>query len=314
MRITFLALSFALFLVACDGGGASGPVDSSSSAVESSETVSSVAESSSSALLSSSEEISSSEAEPVSSSSSEILSSSEQSSSSKEFYISYGTMTDDRDGQVYKTVTIEGEIFDAIMNRTGQMITIPKTTWMLENLRYPYLQPTAELDSSSLCFEKDSVNCAKYGRLYLWSAAMDSAALFSEEGKGCGYFAAEEDWQVCSVKKEVSVRGVCPEGWRLPTYEEDFQFTELRLHNTDFAYIDKKPESIGFYNFARGRFMYVESDLFWLSTEKEAGVAYYDEYDESIMFYEFGTTLYDVIGKDDKRNAYPVRCVKSESE
>lgn len=308
MRISFLALSFALFLVACDSSGASGPADSSSSMVDSSETVSSVTESSSSVLPLSSE------ATLVSSSSSEVLLSSEQSSSSKEFYLSYGTMTDERDGQVYKTVTIEGEIFDAIMNRTGQMITIPKTTWMLENLRYPYLQPTAELDSSSLCFEKDSVNCAKYGRLYLWSAAMDSAALFSEEGKGCGYFAAEEDWQVCSVKKEVSVRGVCPEGWRLPTYEEDFQFTELRLHNTDFAYIDKKPESIGFYNFARGRFMYVESDLFWLSTEKEAGVAYYDEYDESIMFYEFGTTLYDVIGKDDKRNAYPVRCVKNESE
>ena len=308
MRISFLAISFALFLVACDGSGASGPADSSSSAVESSETVSSVTESSSSVLPLSSEAV------PVSSSSSEVLLSSEQSSSSKEFYLSYGTMTDERDGQVYKTVTIEGEIFDAIMNRTGQMITIPKTSWMLENLRYPYLQPTAELDSSSWCFDNEAVNCEKYGRLYLWSAAMDSAALFSEEGKGCGYFAAEEDWQVCSVKKEVSVRGVCPEGWRLPTYEEDFQFTELRLHNVDFAYTDKKPESIGYYESVTGKFMYVESDRFWLSREMTSGVAYFDGFDECTMFYEFGTTLYDVIYWGDKRNASTVRCVKSESE
>ena len=105
-----------------------------------------------------------------------------------------GTMTDERDGQTYKTVTIGSQ------------------TWMAENLNYAYLQPTAESDSSSFCY-KDSVSyCEKYGRLYLWSAAMDSAGIWSTNGKGCG------DNKTCLPT--YPVRGVCPEGWHLPTQAE----------------------------------------------------------------------------------------------
>lgn len=105
-----------------------------------------------------------------------------------------GTMTDERDGRTYKTVTIGTQ------------------TWMAENLNYAYLQPTAELDSSSFCY-KDSVSyCEKYGRLYLWSAAMDSAGTWSTNGKGCGSLGT------CSPT--YPVRGVCPEGWHLPDTTE----------------------------------------------------------------------------------------------
>ena len=124
-----------------------------------------------------------------SSSSTEESSSSEiQSSVSVEF----GTMTDPRDGQTYKTVKIDS------------------LTWMAENLNYAYLVPTAELDSSSFCYDNDPANCSVYGRLYLWSAAMDSAALFSTDGEGCGYGGPAR----CG---DSQVRGVCPEGWRIPT-------------------------------------------------------------------------------------------------
>uniref|UniRef100_UPI0028052C2A FISUMP domain-containing protein n=1 Tax=uncultured Fibrobacter sp. TaxID=261512 RepID=UPI0028052C2A len=53
---------------------------------------------------------------------------------------------------------------------------------------------------------------AKYGRLYLWSAAMDSAEVFSNGGKGCGYGVE------CNAR--VPVRGVCPAGWHLPSKAE----------------------------------------------------------------------------------------------
>ena len=314
MRITFLAISFALFLVACDGGEASGPVDSSSSALESSETVSSVVESSSSVQPLSSEVVVSSEAELISSSSA-ITSSSEQSIPVREFYVSYGTMTDERDGQVYKTVTIEGEIIDHFLyNPFGDTIEVPRITWMIENLKYPYLQPTAELDSSSWCFKNDSANCSRYGRLYLWSAAVDSAALFSEEGKGCGYFAAEEDERICFIEKNKSARGVCPEGWRLPTYDEDFQFAEWRQRGQAGGYDEVWTKSIGYYNAADNRFVYDACDIFWLSTENKTGLAYHDDYDPVTPIYSGNGTLYDAIRVDDKRNAYPVRCVKNESE
>ena len=81
----------------------------------------------------------------------------------------YGTLTDKRDGKVYKTVKIGFN------------------WWMAENLNYAYLQPTGGLDSSSFCYKDSAEYCEKYGRLYLWSAAMDS---------------------------------VCPEGWHIPSLEE----------------------------------------------------------------------------------------------
>ena len=80
----------------------------------------------------------------------------------------FGKLKDDRDGQTYRTVKIGDQ------------------WWMAENLNYAYLQPTETLDSSSFCYDNDPENCKQYGRLYLFSAAMDSAGLFSSDAEGCG--------------------------------------------------------------------------------------------------------------------------------
>ena len=143
----------------------------------------------------------------VSSSSTKPSSSSVESSSSSSVPEGYvdpstvvaGTMTDERDGQTYKTVTIGTQ------------------TWMAENLNYaytgvPYLYDENSSDSNSWCYKNDSLNCVKYGRLYTWSAAMDSVGTWSANGKGCGYT------KTCSPT--YLVRGVCPEGWHLPTQTE----------------------------------------------------------------------------------------------
>jgi len=101
--------------------------------------------------------------------------------------ISYGEMTDNRDGQVYKTVVIDGQ------------------TWMAENLNYESIK--------SYCYENKIDSCFKYGRLYTWSAAMDSVGVFSTNSKGCGYP------QECYYSK-TPVQGVCPEKWHLPSQQE----------------------------------------------------------------------------------------------
>lgn len=104
--------------------------------------------------------------------------------------ISYGTLKDSRDGQVYRTVQIGMQ------------------TWMAENLNYDYNVGTA----ASYCNNNSKDSCAKYGRLYTWSAAMDSAGIFSHDGNGCGYNIA------CYASGKV--QGVCPAGWHLPDTTE----------------------------------------------------------------------------------------------
>jgi uncharacterized protein (TIGR02145 family) len=85
---------------------------------------------------------------------------------------------------------------------------------MAENLNYRYLGPTAKLDSSSFCQNDAPTNCETYGRLYLWSAAMDSAGIIDgNTANGCGYLGSE-----CTLSEPV--RGVCPKGWHLPSEEE----------------------------------------------------------------------------------------------
>ena len=131
------------------------------------------------------DEISSSSEKVESSSSSEIpkSSSSYKSSSSG---ISYGTLKDSRDGKTYKTIVIGTQ------------------TWMAENLNYETI--------NSYCYKDSAGYCSKYGRLYTWAAAMDSAGRWSTNGKNCGYN------KICSPI--YPLRGVCPSGFHLPTKAE----------------------------------------------------------------------------------------------
>ena len=94
---------------------------------------------------------------------------------------------DERDGIVYKYVTIGDQI------------------WMAENLNHKVENSFCNVDS-----------CTKYGRMYTWGAAMDSAGTYSTNSKGCGFTEDEDD--VCSIKKPA--RGVCPEGWHIPDSTE----------------------------------------------------------------------------------------------
>lgn len=62
---------------------------------------------------------------------------------------SVGTITDSRDGRIYKTVTIKGS-----------------QTWMAQNLNYE--------TGGSFCYNDSAEYCSKYGRLYTWESAKTS--------------------------------------------------------------------------------------------------------------------------------------------
>ena len=119
-----------------------------------------------------------------------------------------GTFTDERDGQVYKTIQI------------GEQI------WMAQNLNYAYTGVKFRAkgntsDSTSWCYENKVSNCDKYGRLYTWSAVMDSAAQFIENARTtCGYSNLTEGTLGSRCNPNSPHRGICPEGWHVPTEQE----------------------------------------------------------------------------------------------
>ena len=339
MRRSFWAFSLLIFLVACDGGGSSEPLpypeDSSesisssvaSSAESSSEKGSLMAESSSSAENSSSETPTNSSSSIVDSSSAGQSSSSVfESSSSMVLYVSYGTMTDERDGQVYKTLTLEGEFVDcSFYNPTPFIVKLPKTTWMIENLRYAYLQPTTTLDSSSWNISHNAKYVKKYGRLYLWSAAVDSAAVFSEDAIGCGRFLADQDWLAgtCiltgpallddSYENERYIRGVCPEGWHLPTYNEDIDLIKWRWCWDGADGFNAREPVAGLYNTEKDVFSSFDGGLFyWTTTEKNHELANADNFDPYSLAYTEGQSIDEGVSPISKSYALSVRCVKNE--
>ena len=121
--------------------------------------------------------------------------------------ISYGTLTDARDGKTYKTVTIG------------------KLTWMAGNLNYSDSVATPSLKGKSWCYDNVAAHCDVTGRLYTWAAAIDSVKLANdtENPQICG------EGHVCypdicgketSCSQPVVLQGVCPDGWHLPRQDE----------------------------------------------------------------------------------------------
>ena len=113
------------------------------------------------------------------------------------------------DSEWFGSVGMHYDVFTDIRDyKTYKIVIIGTQTWMAENLNYEYNVKTAK----SYCYGDSVAYCNKYGRLYTWSAAMDSVGSFSTNGKGCG------GGKTCSPT--YPVRGICPEGWHLPTNTE----------------------------------------------------------------------------------------------
>ena len=218
---------------------------------------------------------------------------SSSSSSSSSIKVVYGEMTDERDGQVYKTVYVES------IDRT----------WMIQNLNYAYLQLTAELDSSSWCQNDDPENCEKDGRLYIWSAAMDSAALFSEDGKDCGYGVrcGYPEPDTANFFWYWVVRGVCPEGWHLPNDDEWSDFVSAALggyrsallkSNTLLSSYEEKELFVNLDSLFIGPRR--TSVYYWTSQE------YYYDYARMVEFQDLGIMSGEILKSQRSR----VRCVQ----
>jgi uncharacterized protein (TIGR02145 family) len=168
--------------------------------------------------------------------------------------------TDSRDGKIYKFVMV-GDQF-----------------WMAENLNYQ--------TSNSKCYDNNTSNCAKYGRLYTWADA----------------------------------KNACPAGWRLPS---DAEWTALENYVGGSSVAGKKLKSTsGWKDNGNGTDDYGWSALpggnghsdgsfgiagnnggWWSATENDANYAWYrymNYFREDVSReYNYGR----------KTNLYSVRCV-----
>ena len=195
----------------------------------------------------------------------------------------YGEILDERDGQVYKTVQIEEQI------------------WMAENLNYE--------TGNSYCYNDADSNCTKYGRLYTWAAAVGKTEDECGYGNECGLPSG-------------NIQGVCPSGWHLSSDTEfETLFTavggrstagaKLKLQTGWTAYDGiTNEDAFGFSALPAGvRYNDGNYDFegytayFWSSTENDSHVAF-------DMYLSFNYSHAN-LGYDDKSYGFSVRCVKN---
>ena len=175
-----------------------------------------------------------------------------------------------------------------------------------------YLEPTEDLDSSSFCFDNDPAKCDTLGRLYLWSAAMDSAGKLIEPANGCGYGV------YCSASgTSEAIRGICPAGWHLPSREELDTLAkvgELGLMSVSGWLNIEGVDSVGFSGLPSG-YMVKETFLydhaaFWSSTDISKGYLAYAFSLPDIPAATLASLGPSKAGEAGKYVAYSVRCVK----
>jgi len=209
--------------------------------------------------------------------------------------IEYDSITDSRDGKVYKTVKI-GE-----------------QTWMAENLNYADSVKTPSLRGKSRCYNDDAKKCDVAGRLYTWAAAIDSVKLANDADnpQDCGH------GKTCSLPAKV--QGICPSGWHLPSNEEwKALFTAVRGQSTAGMFLRSQsgwinnrngPNTFGFsvlpvgQAYENGYCSYVGENAFiWSITEDVSTRAY-------SMYVRYGSE-YANLTADYKYYGFSVRCLK----
>ena len=198
-------------------------------------------------------------------------------------------------------VVVKPEVMK-VQNREIYAIHIGDQVWMAKNL---------DVDvPGSFCYGGDSANCAKYGRLYTWAAAMKLSNDYSE-------LTARD-----SVKRVH--RGVCPVGWHVPSIY-DFERLNAYIQDIDDAVAvgtnlkargvwpeteNSMPGENGFgFNALPSGFLPAVSAFtgrdsatgFWSTAEKDSVSAFFWS-----LRYDGDDLLRDSSGK---AAAFPVRCV-----
>ncbi len=131
-------------------------------------------------------------------------------------------------------------------------VKIGEQCWMSENLNYAV--------EGSKCYNNDSLNCEKYGRLYNWFQAL---------GRTAG----------TTVEVDEGVQGICPDGWHVPTQAE-WQTLNTTAGADGKAvkspYWDKAGNTTGFGALAGGGYFYSYSSSYSTAAGINSRTGFYD--------------------------------------
>lgn len=185
----------------------------------------------------------------------------------------------------------EGFVCDSRDGQKYKTTVIGKQTWMAENLNYKV--------DDSYCYDLANAYCEKYGRLYTWKSAM----------------------AVDDEKEKITEphKGVCPEGWHIPSYDDFFSLVNYVTENNggesakwslvSKSWNDVASDKFGFSALPGGeRWSGIgfknrgENALFWSSTVDDDkgnywGISYGSDFESDWQW--------------DKGMAYSLRCIKN---
>jgi uncharacterized protein (TIGR02145 family) len=217
--------------------------------------------------------------------------------------LNQGSLIDERDGHEYKTIGIKTQM------------------WMAENLNYADSVNYPSMLGKNWCMN-DPDSCALFGRLYTWSATIDSV-YWAKLGKACGYVGVEyeedkdneeDDLAKCGLPEKV--RGICPNGWHIPNSgDKEILYNATMWGGTELTVTGFAPYTYDKYGFSavpagyysEGRFNKVGSFIgIWNSHEYNGNKA------RSFQIIRNDESHYSRSGATKMYYGISVRCIKDE--
>ena len=121
----------------------------------------------------------------------------------------YEYFVDDRDGQFYRSIKIGNQV------------------WMAQNLNFEIDSSWCAGGSVETSSTNENADCDAYGRLYRWAGAMGVGEDYNRMSASAGPL----------VDTTKAFRGICPAGWRVPSYHDWYALE-------DYIYQVVDPDSV----------------------------------------------------------------------
>ena len=226
----------------------------------------------------------------------------------------YKTFVDSRNGRSYYYITIPGRVFKE-MGANGKAIWTEDTvTVMAENLNIGkmVLGENNQNDDGEIeryCYNNDTTYCDEFGGLYQWAEMMQLPSRCNTES--------------CAELIQKNHRGICPEGWRLMTFD-DYKIIENADGNEErgiaglrSGYRFSGYNTTGFSlvgagkRVANGKFERIEEAVYFFTPEEHENFGD-DVYAHMITVARDVDAAPQQRHGDEKQFGFSVRCVKLE--